>query len=126
MQIVFHKLIRMHVEYQESQHEEKQPKRSRQVQHLIEAMEEFTMPFAFNNGSNNQLNERNLVMQLRKLCNHLYLLLEDMESIPDELYYAELLKTSGKLFVLDTLLDHLLEKQKSKVRSSIVGHNKAT
>ena len=56
----------------------------------------------------------NLLMQLRKLCNHPYLVLEDMQTIPDSLYYEHLLVSSGKLFVLDRLLTLLLA-QGSKV-----------
>jgi len=56
----------------------------------------------------------NLLMQLRKLCNHPYLVLEDMQTIPDSLYYEHLLVSSGKLFVLDRLLTQLLA-QGSKV-----------
>ena len=33
------------------------------------------------------LNYNNAVMQLRKLCNHPYLLLEEVKTIPDELYF---------------------------------------
>lgn len=53
-------------------------------------------------------NVNNLLMQLRKLCNHPYLVLEDIKSIPDALYYDQLLTSSGKLFVLDRLLTRLL------------------
>ena len=54
------------------------------------------------------MNYNNLVMQLRKLCNHPYLVLEDVQSIPDALYFRDLLASSGKLVVLDQLLDALL------------------
>jgi hypothetical protein len=53
-------------------------------------------------------NVNNLLMQLRKLCNHPYLVLEDVKTIPDELYYEHLLRSSGKLYVLDKLLTRLL------------------
>lgn len=56
----------------------------------------------------------NLLMQLRKLCNHPFLVLEDMQTIPDDLYYDRLIGASGKLFVLDKLLTKLLG-QGSKV-----------
>ena len=54
------------------------------------------------------MNYNNLVMQLRKLCNHPYLVLEDAQTIPDSLYFRDLLCSSGKLVVLDKLLDQLL------------------
>lgn len=64
------------------------------------------------------MNANNLLMQLRKLCNHPYLVLEDVQTIPDALYYQHLLSSSGKLFVLDKLLSPLLQ-QGSKVCSCI-------
>lgn len=57
------------------------------------------------------MNYNNLVMQLRKLCNHPYLILEDVQTIPDPLYFRDLLCTSGKLVILDKLLDELLINQ---------------
>jgi hypothetical protein len=54
------------------------------------------------------LNSNNAVMQLRKICNHPYLTLEDCRSIPDELYHRHLISSSGKLAVLSSLLDHLI------------------
>lgn len=57
---------------------------------------------------------QNILMQLRKLCNHPYLLLEEMLSIPDNLYDKYLINSCGKLAVLDKLLDHLLQNN-SKV-----------
>jgi hypothetical protein len=57
----------------------------------------------------------NLLMQLRKLCNHPYLVLEDVRGIPDSLYFAHEVQACGKLFVLDKLLAKLLS-QGSKVR----------
>lgn len=60
------------------------------------------------------LNANNLLMQLRKLCNHPFLVLEDVQTIPDTLYYDRLVSASGKLFVLDKLLTKLLD-QGSKV-----------
>lgn len=50
----------------------------------------------------------NIVMQLRKLCNHPYQLLEDMKTIPDDLYDRYLVTSCGKLFVLKNLLRYLL------------------
>ena len=50
----------------------------------------------------------NMLMQLRKLCNHPFLILEDLHSIPDSLYYHYLLKSSGKLCMLNRLLKILL------------------
>lgn len=54
------------------------------------------------------LNLNNMLMQLRKLCNHPYLVLEDIQTIPDDLYYQYLIASSGKLFVLDKILHKLL------------------
>ena len=59
----------------------------------------------FRHGS---LSYSNLIMQLRKLCNHPYLLLEDVLTIPDELYYQYIVSSSGKMCVLDRLLKRLL------------------
>jgi hypothetical protein len=50
----------------------------------------------------------NLLMQLRKLCNHPFLVLEDMQTVPDELYNRYLIQSCGKLAVLDKLLDNLM------------------
>jgi SNF2 family DNA or RNA helicase len=60
-------------------------------------------------------NVNNLLMQLRKLCNHPFLVLEDVHTIPDAMYYEQLVSASGKLFVLDKLLTKLL-RDGSKVR----------
>ena len=57
---------------------------------------------------NQPYTSQNVVLQLRKICNHSYLFLEDFESIPDDLYFQYLLESSGKLAVLDRLLDTLL------------------
>lgn len=59
-----------------------------------------------------KLNFNNLVMQLRKLCNHPYLILEDIQSIPDDLYDKYLISSCGKLCVLDRLLQVLLTQGK--------------
>ena len=66
------------------------------------------------------LSYSNILMLLRKLCNHPYLLLEGMgnRSIPDELYDKHLIGCSGKLCVLDRLLNILLQ-EKHKVIFSI-------
>lgn len=58
------------------------------------------------------MNYNNLVMQLRKLCNHPYLVLEDVKTIPDSLYFRDLMCCSGKLVVLDRLLERLLVTEK--------------
>jgi SNF2 family DNA or RNA helicase len=50
----------------------------------------------------------NLLMQLRKTCNHPYLVLEDVQSIPDDLYEKCLVESSGKLIVLEKLLTRLI------------------
>lgn len=56
------------------------------------------------------------MMAARKLCNHPFLLMEDLVSIPDDLYFAHVLAASGKCVVLDKVLRHLMAKG-SKVRS---------
>ena len=48
----------------------------------------------------------NIFMQLRKLCNHPYLLLEEIKEISDEMYFKFLISSSGKF----TVLRHLLTK----------------
>lgn len=53
-------------------------------------------------------NSSNVLVQLRKLCNHPFLVLEDCLSIPDDLYYQYLLTSCGKLAILSILLDHLI------------------
>lgn len=55
----------------------------------------------------------NLLMQLRKCCNHPYLL---PHSMPDPYYVGDhVIKASGKLILLDKLIDELVIKQKEKV-----------
>lgn len=56
----------------------------------------------------NEMQFKNLVMQLRKICNHPYLLLEDIHGIPDEQYFQYLLPSCGKLTVLNQLVNNLL------------------
>ena len=63
------------------------------------------------------LSSNNLLMQLRKVCNHPYLVLESMKSIPDDLYFERLISTSGKISVLSQLLDELIP-QGHKVKNS--------
>ena len=60
-------------------------------------------------GGKSLLTINNLLMQLRKLCNHPFLVLEDIRPIPDALYFDDLVTSSGKLFVLDKVLSNLLE-----------------
>ena len=50
----------------------------------------------------------NVAMQLRKVCNHPYLVLESCRSIPDDKYFKDLVPASGKLVVLARLLNTLL------------------
>ena len=50
----------------------------------------------------------NVLMQLRKLCNHPFLVLEDMATIPNDLYYNNVVTASGKMCVLERLLQQLL------------------
>jgi hypothetical protein len=47
-------------------------------------------------------------MQLRKICNHPYLTLEDCKCIPDDLYDRYLTSSSGKLTILSLFLDYLI------------------
>jgi SNF2 family DNA or RNA helicase len=68
-----------------------------------------------------KLQYNNVLMQLRKLCNHPYLLLEDVKTIPDELYYTYIVAASGKLSLLDGLLKRLL-RDGHKVRHTLF-HN---
>lgn len=58
-----------------------------------------------------KLTFNNIMIQLRKLCNHPYLILEDMQSIPDELYYKYLIYSSGKFFMLHKLMQNLLYEE---------------
>lgn len=50
----------------------------------------------------------NLLMELRKTCNHPYLVLEDIKSIPDDMYFEYLISSSGKMELLSQLLDELI------------------
>eukprot|EP01040_Poterioochromonas_malhamensis_P020060 gene20060-23868_t len=52
----------------------------------------------------------NIVMQLRKICDHSFLFLEDIKTIPDDIYFDFLLHASGKLSVLDRLLTSLMQQ----------------
>lgn len=70
-------------------------------------------------GGKSLLTINNLLMQLRKLCNHPFLVLEDIRPIPDALYFDDLVSSSGKLFVLDKVLSNLLESG-SKVLNIII------
>ncbi|KAL9597302.1 MAG: hypothetical protein Q9219_005226 [cf. Caloplaca sp. 3 TL-2023] len=55
----------------------------------------------------------NLLMQLRKVCNHPYLL---PHAEPDPYYVGEhVVLASGKLIVLDKLVDELVVRQKKKI-----------
>ena len=55
----------------------------------------------------------NLLMQLRKCCNHPYLL---PHSTPDPYYLGDhVIKASGKFILLDKLINELVVKQKEKV-----------
>ena len=68
------------------------------------------------------LNINNLLMQLRKLCNHPYLVLEDIRSVPDDLYFKHLVNSSGKLFVLDKLLWRLLPQGHKVTQCTLLCH----
>jgi SNF2 family DNA or RNA helicase len=69
---------------------------------------------SYNSSYDDNYSFQNILMQLRKICNHPYLFLEDITSIPDDLYFKDLLEASGKLQVLDKLLDQFIA-QKSQV-----------
>jgi hypothetical protein len=56
------------------------------------------------------MNYNNIVMQLRKICNHPYLVLEELHPIDDSLYFEDLIISSGKLAMLEKLLMTLLPK----------------
>jgi len=62
--------------------------------------------FSLSNG----VSFNNVLMHLRKLCNHPFLVLEDLRTIPDELYYRYLIASSGKMCMLDRLLRVLLPR----------------
>ena len=69
-----------------------------------------TVTNTFSHSCSGRLSYSNVLMQLRKLCNHPYLLLEDVKTIPDELYYKDLVASSGKLSLLHGLLKNLIPK----------------
>ena len=54
------------------------------------------------------LNYNNMVMQLRKICNHPYLMLEDIKPIDDELFFRDLISSSGKFCMLERILSSLI------------------
>ena len=58
----------------------------------------------------------NIFMQLRKLCNHPFLLLEEIKDISDEMYFKYLISSSGKF----TVLRHLLSKLVAQGRKIII------
>lgn len=60
-------------------------------------------------GSSVTMTFNNLLMKLRKICNHPFLFLDDLYQVPDELYHKSVLETSGKLVVLNDLIDLLLK-----------------
>ena len=47
-------------------------------------------------------------MQLRKLCNHPYLILEEIKHVEDTVYDKYLISSSGKLFILDKIIEKLI------------------
>lgn len=55
-------------------------------------------------------NASNILVPLRKICNHPYLVLESCLSIPDDLYDQYLVTSSGKLAMLSIVLDHLIKE----------------
>jgi SWI/SNF-related matrix-associated actin-dependent regulator of chromatin subfamily A member 5 len=58
----------------------------------------------------------NLVMQLRKVCNHPY---QIQAAEPDPYYSGDhLIEASGKFIVLEKLINELVIKQKKKIRKS--------
>jgi SNF2 family DNA or RNA helicase len=76
---------------------------------------------SYNTSHDDNYSFQNILMQLRKICNHPFLFLDYIESIPDDLYFKDLLEASGKLKVLDKLLDQFI-KQKSQVRAHFRSH----
>lgn len=61
-------------------------------------------------GSPSGLSFNNVLMQLRKLCNHPFLVLEDMKTIPDDIYNKYLVSSSGKMCMLERLLQNLIPR----------------
>lgn len=112
LQIAIHELMRNCILKQEAEKELQKSQRS--------ALRGLTVPDWMNidddhiSGSTGgiisggKLNFQNVVMQLRKLCNHPFLVLEDVQTIPDEIYYKYVVASSGKLCMLDRLLKVLL------------------
>ena len=54
------------------------------------------------------MNYNNMVMQLRKICNHPYLMLEDIKPIDDDLFFRDIISSSGKFCMLERILRNLL------------------
>lgn len=50
----------------------------------------------------------NASMQIRKLLNHPFILLDEISHIPDDLYYSTLIASSGKLCILERILKILM------------------
>jgi SNF2 family DNA or RNA helicase len=112
LQKEIHRCILKKLEYEDEQQKQNKSKHSflpRELSRYPSTAYDFSMEY-----QQEEYSFQNLVMQLRKICNHSYLFLEDMKSIPDDLYEKFLLESSGKLYVLNKLLDSLLQ-QKSKV-----------
>ena len=66
---------------------------------------------------------RNIMMQLRKCCNHPYLLEHPLDEATGELALTEeVIKTSGKMLVLDRMLPEL-KKRGHRVRNSFAFRN---
>lgn len=112
LQALLHRMLRKSVEHQEEEKMRKAQWRNRGtpgtnststpglsgLRQLLRDQDDGSCELQFNN----------LVMQLRKICNHPYLLLEDIEGIPDEYYFPYLLSSCGKLTVLNELVNALL------------------
>jgi SNF2 family DNA or RNA helicase len=99
LQIEIHLLLKKIMEHEIEQELQRKNRSSLAVPFSLDVNTIFTSEeFTFNN----------VIMQLRKICNHSFLFLEDIQSIPDHLYFEQLLSCSGKLSILDRLLDQLL------------------
>jgi len=50
-------------------------------------------------------------MQLRKLCNHPYLVLEEIRPIEDDQFFRDLVSSCGKFCMLERILVDLIPKR---------------
>lgn len=98
---------------------------SREVQRLVKHAEEFIQSIASQNESSlddsesialdaswRDLKLNNIIVQLRKLCNHPYLILDPIRRIDDNQYFRELINSSGKMMAFHALLSQLLAENR--------------